>query len=112
MPLDIALLRKILEDVGKKQPGRIERLGRAAAPLKEIRRRAIIFGARIGAVDERADLADAGVPAIGRERAELRIDLVDQRSVIGATRDDESRLGEVERAVELDRKSTRLNSSH
>src|SRR3546814_17794897 len=88
MPLDIALLRKILEDVGKKQPGRIERLGRAAAPLKEIRRRAIIFGARIGAVDERADLADAGVPAIGRERAELRIDLVDPRSVIGATRDD------------------------
>src|SRR3546814_10338429 len=103
----------------------------------DLRRRAIIVGFRIGAVDQGPDLADTGIPAVGREQAELRIDLVDALAVIGAAAQDDGRIPEIERTVELevdhpgepafgqvgglrleavdareDRKSTRLNSSH
>src|SRR3546814_16049529 len=68
----------------------------------DLRRRAIIVGFRIGAVDQRPDLADTRIPAVGREQAELRIDLVDTLAVIGAAAQDDGRIPEIERKVELE----------
>ncbi len=101
VPLDKALLREILEDAGDDIARRVERRGVGAAPLEQYGRRAIIVGLRIGAVDQRPDLSDAGVPAVGRQQAELRIDLVDAIAVIGAAAKDDGRIPEIERTVEL-----------
>src|SRR3546814_7523705 len=68
MPLDRALLREVLEDAGNDIARRVERPGVGAAPLEQHRRRAIIVGFRIGAVDQGPDLADTGIPAVGREQ--------------------------------------------
>ncbi len=101
MAFNETLLREILQDAGEEQPIHVERTRAGAAPLKENRRRAVIVGARITAVDQRADFANAGVPPVGGERTELRVHLVCALCVVPARGQHDGRLAEIERAVEL-----------
>src|SRR3546814_1928528 len=52
-------------------------------------------------IQQRADLADAGVPAVGGEKPELRIELFDVGCVIPARGDDDRRVAKLERLVQL-----------
>ena len=55
---------------------------------------------RIGAVHEHADLADAGIEIVGRQRAELRVALVQSCRIILTHIEDDGRPVEIERLVE------------
>src|SRR3546814_15320806 len=54
--------------------------------------RPVIVGAAPRNIQQRADLADAGVPAVGGEKPELRIELFDVGCVIPARGDDDRRV--------------------
>src|SRR3546814_14452979 len=51
---------------------------------------------RPGRTDQRADLTNPGIPAIGGERAELRIEFLGLQPVIAARGDDHGRFLEIE----------------
>src|SRR3546814_7818830 len=84
-------------DVGNEISRRLERAGPRISPIGEVAVDAQRIRIRPGRTDQRADLTNPGIPAIGGERAELRIEFLGLQPVI---------------AARGDRKSTRLNSSH
>src|SRR3546814_19585775 len=55
---------------------------------------------RPGRTDQRADLTNPGIPAIGGERAELRIEFLGLQPVIAARGDDHGRFLEIEGFIE------------
>src|SRR3546814_14635381 len=70
----------------------VERRRRGGTADGGIEVRPVIVGAAPRNIQQRADLADAGVPAVGGEKPELRIELFDVGCVIPARGDDDRRV--------------------
>src|SRR3546814_8408396 len=71
-PFHVRRMRRVLQDVGNEISRRLERAGPRISPIGEVAVDAQRIRIRPGRTDQRADLTNPGIPAIGGERAELR----------------------------------------
>src|SRR3546814_20450563 len=80
---EIAIFIEPASDVLRRIARQVERRRRGGTADGGIEVRPVIVGEAPRNIQQRADLADAGVPAVGGEKPELRIELFEDRRGVG-----------------------------
>src|SRR3546814_15603728 len=97
---EIAIFIEPASDVLRRIARQVERRRRGGTADGGIEVRPVIVGAAPRNIQQRADLADAGVPAVGGEKPELRIALFDVGCVLPASGDDDRLVAKLARLVQ------------
>ncbi len=99
-PLDNAIFVHAARHILRGIAGQVERARRGRTPHRGIEIGTVKIVARIGHVDQRTDLADPGIPAIGQQDRPLRIHVFAVERVVTARVDDDRRITKIERLVD------------
>ncbi len=98
---EIAIFIEPARDVLRRIARQVERRRSSRTADGSIEIRPVIVGAAPRDVQQCTDLANAGVPAVGSEEPELRIELFNVGGVVPAGGDDDRRVAKLERLVQL-----------